>query len=304
MSIQVITGAVLVAAAIPLAWTSVSGRRAGGSAVVNLQRGLLPVPDMRSAVLEQSARDRAVSPAVEALARHARRLTPGGLVDRLERRLTAAGKQGVWRIEQVLAAKLALALAIGVVAMLWVAAAPSPLALVLACAALGAGWFAPDVILDGQADERRLTVRRELPDVMDQVTIAVEAGLGFEAALARVASNPSSTLAVELARTLQDIQLGVSRAEALDGLAQRCESAELRHFVSSVKQAERYGLPIANVLRIQASELREKRRQRAEEQAMKIPVKVLFPLIFCILPTMFIVILGPAGIEMARGFGG
>lgn len=300
MSLQILIGATLLAAALPLAWASVSGHRVGSLASSNLRRGMTTT-DMRTAILEQSARDRALAPAVVALAKRARALTPRGLMTRLEEKLVAAGKQGTWRIEQVLAAKMALAMFAAFIAVLQLAASPSLLVGVAGLVAVLAGWFAPDVILDGKADDRRKAVERELPDTMDQVTIAVEAGLGFESALARVTRNADSTLAGEIARTLQDIQLGVNRTDALDALARRCATPDLRHFVSAVKQAERYGLPIANVLRIQSSEMREKRRQRAEEHAMKIPVKVLFPLIFCILPTMFVVILGPAGIDMARG---
>jgi tight adherence protein C len=210
--------------------------------------------------------------------------------------------QGRWTIEQVLAAKLALAIVVGLVGFIRFASGPSAGSLLFTAFAVTLGWFAPDVILHGKADERRKDVQRELPDTMDQITIAVEAGLAFEAALARVATNSTTTLASELARTLQDIQLGMPRAEALDGLAARCDIGELRHFVMAVRQAERYGLPIANVLRIQASELREKRRQRAEEHAMKIPVKVLFPLVLCILPTVFIVVMGPGAIRIFENF--
>jgi tight adherence protein C len=184
------------------------------------------------------------------------------------------------------------------------ASAPSTLSLLFAFLMVAIGWFAPDIIIDGRADVRRKSVQRELPDTMDQITIAVEAGLGFEAAMARVAANGGTTLSTELARTLQDIQLGVPRTDSLDGLAARCDVKELRSFVTAIRQAERYGLPIANVLRVQAGELREKRRQRAEEHAMKIPVKVLFPLVTCILPTLFIVVMGPGVIRIIDTFSG
>jgi tight adherence protein C len=301
MSIQFLTGALLIAAAIPLAWSSVSGRRTS-VAVANLQRGIVTDANIRGAVLDKPATER-LQPLIAALARHARRLSPSGVTGSIERRLAAAGKQGVWGVEQVLAAKLGLAIAGLLLGGMRIASAPSPLSFGVAAVAVVAGWFAPGVVLDGRADDRRKQVDLELPDVMDQVTIAVEAGLGFEAALARVAATGDTVLGTELARMLQDIQLGVPRTEAMDALTQRCDSRDLRHFAASIRQAERYGLPIANVLRIQASELREKRRQRAEEHAAKIPVKILFPLIFCILPVMFIVILGPAFIDIRRSLG-
>ena len=127
------------------------------------------------------------------------------------------------------------------------------------------------------------------------MTIAVEAGLGFESAMARAGSNGKGPLAEELVRTLQDIAVGQPRREAYLALAERTGVADLRRFIRAVVQADAYGISIADVLRTQAQEMRLKRRQRAEEKAMQIPVKVIFPLMLCILPTLFIVLLGPAG---------
>ena len=137
---------------------------------------------------------------------------------------------------------------------------------------------------------------------LDQITISVEAGLGFEAAMARAAKTGEGPLTEELSRALSEIQLGSARQQALRGLVDRTNVPELRHFVLAILQAENYGLPIAHVLRIQAKELRVKRRQRAEERALKIPVKIVFPLAVCILPTLFIVILGPAAIRIFEFF--
>ena len=139
---------------------------------------------------------------------------------------------------------------------------------------------------------------------VDQMTIAVEAGLGFEAAMQRAAKNGKGPLAEEFIRTLQDIQMGQSRRIAYLDLAARTKAPNLRRFLRAVIQADEYGVAIAEVLRTQASEMRLKRRQSAEEKAMKVPVKVLFPLMTCILPTIFIVILGPAVINMMEVLGG
>jgi tight adherence protein C len=130
----------------------------------------------------------------------------------------------------------------------------------------------------------------------------VEAGLGFDAALTRAAKANSGPLAEEISRTLAHVTAGLSRAEAMRGLANRTKVPELRQFVGAILQAEQYGVPMAQVLRVQAAEQRRKRRQRAEEQAMKLPVKVLFPLVLCILPALFIVLVGPAGLKMAESF--
>jgi tight adherence protein C len=298
MEPQVFTGAAMVAAAAPLVWWAVSSSRSGGRDVAaTLTRGM-PVVDMRTSALERPARERAVQPVVNALAARARKLTPVGMLTTLENRLVAAGAQGRVTLEQVLAVKLLLGVTGVLITGLRLAAAPSLFNVIIAVVGTAFGWFLPDIILGGRADERRKKVRRELADTMDQITIAVEAGLGFEAAMARVAEGGPGVLAQELSRVLQDIRLGVARSEALEGLAARCDLAELRHFVSSIRQAERYGLPIAKVLRVQASELRDKRRQAAEEHAMKIPVKVLFPLVFCILPALFIVVIGPGAIRI------
>ena len=153
-----------------------------------------------------------------------------------------------------------------------------------------------------RAKERSQQIGLELADTLDQMTIAVEAGLGFDAAMVRAARNGKGPLAEELVRTLQDIQMGRSRRQAYEALAQRTEAADLRRFVRAVIQADAYGISIADVLRTQAAEMRVKRRQRAEEKAMQIPVKVIFPLILCILPTLFIVLLGPAVLQIVHVF--
>jgi tight adherence protein C len=135
------------------------------------------------------------------------------------------------------------------------------------------------------------------------MTIAVEAGLGFEAAIARAGKNGKGPLAEELVRTLQDIAVGQPRAEAYLALADRTGVPDLRRFIRAVVQADRYGVSVADVLRTQAQEMRLKRRQRAEEKAMQIPVKVIFPLVLFILPTLFIVLLGPTALHMMSAFG-
>ena len=134
------------------------------------------------------------------------------------------------------------------------------------------------------------------------MTISVEAGLGFEAAMLKAGNNGRGPLADELIRTLQDMSIGRSRIDAYHALAERTTSVDLRRFTRSVIQADLYGIAIAEVLRVQAAEVRMRRRQRAEEQAMKVPVKVIFPLIFCILPVLFIVLMTPAVLSMIDAF--
>lgn len=158
----------------------------------------------------------------------------------------------------------------------------------------------PDAILHARGRERQAAILKELPDTLDQLTISVEAGLGFDAALSRVAVSGTGPLAEELTRLLAEIKVGVPRSESLKKLLTRTDVYELRHFILALQQAEQFGLPVARVLRIQSGELRVKRRQRAEETAMKVPVKIVFPLVFCIFPALFVVLLGPAMIRVAR----
>jgi tight adherence protein C len=302
MSVQVIMGAAMVALAIPVAWWGVASSRPSG-ATVALRRGMGAV-DLRSANLDRSMVERTLQPLISSVALRAKRFTPVGMVDRIERGIARAGRQGSITVEQVLAAKVGLGVFGAFLGLALVGGSFSMLNVACAGAAVGAGWLGPDMILRGRGDDRAKKIQLALPDFMDQVTLAVEAGLGFESALARVTANGSDVLSIEIARTLQDIQLGVPRAEALDSLSGRCGVPDLRHFVTAIRQAERHGLSIAGVLRVQSNEIRDKRRQRAEEHAMKIPVKVLFPLVACILPSIFIVILGPGALRMARAFGG
>lgn len=160
----------------------------------------------------------------------------------------------------------------------------------------------PAVVLTGRADDRQKAIQLALPDTLDQMTIAVEAGLGFEAAMSRTAHGGSGPLSEELIRTLQDLQIGRSRFDAYEALLARTNCDDLRRFVRAFQQADRYGIGIADVLRVQAGEMRLKRRQRAEESAMKVPIKVVFPLVFAILPTLFIVLLFPAILGIIKAF--
>jgi tight adherence protein C len=166
------------------------------------------------------------------------------------------------------------------------------------------GYTMPSSQVRSMAAKRQRTIQKQLPDVMDLLTISVEAGLGFDAALAQVTKNVPGPLAEELSRLLQEVQIGVSRADAFRNLSTRTNVAELQSFTLSMIQADLFGVSIANVLRAQSRELRQKRRQRAEEIAQKIPVKLLFPMIFMVLPALFIIVLGPGAIQIYNQFFG
>jgi len=299
MPYLVYVAAAAVALSVPLLWWSVAGARTGKTVDRSVLLGAAGSDDLRTAVLQQSGAVRA-RPIAGSLARFARRLTPIGWYEQLDHRIMLAGRPAAWTMERVLVAKLLLGASALGLGFLFFAENRTLLWLLVWGGMTALAYFAPDLLLFSRGQERREAIGKALPDTLDQMTIAVEAGLGFEAAMARTARTGQGPLADELVRTLQEVQVGVPRAKALRNLADRTEQADLRHFVLAVVQAENYGIPVADVLRTQAAEQRVKRRQRAEERAMKIPVKVIFPLILCILPTLFIVILGPAVIQMSR----
>lgn len=301
MSLVVVFGALAVVAALPLLWWAISGATTTSAAVSrNLTAGTAIQTDYRQVLLAHSARDRAVAPAADRLAERARRLTPNGVLENLERRILLAGVPGSWPLERLLVAKLVAGAAAAGVGVLWFLGAPGVLRLLVATGGAAFGYFLPDILLYNAAQKRQLAMRRELADTLDQMTISVEAGLAFDAAMARAARSGEGPLHRELGRTMQDVQAGMTRSEALKALVARTEVDDLRHFVLAVVQAEAYGVPIARVLRVQASEMRIKRRQRAEETAMKLPVKILFPMILFIFPVIFIVLLGPAAIRIGQ----
>lgn len=229
------------------------------------------------------------------------RLSPSGIGAKLQHRLDLAGNPDRWNPDRVLAVKGLGLVLLGALGML--AGAHKPLLLVLYAAAGGAaGFFLPDVLLYNVGLKRQARIQAGLADAMDMLTVCVEAGLGFDAALAQVARNTSGPLAAELARALQEMQFGKSRTEALRAMADRTTARELRAFVSALVQAGELGISVARVLREQAKDMRVRRRQRAEEQAQKVPVKILFPLIFCLFPALFVVVMGPGVISIAHLF--
>lgn len=229
-------------------------------------------------------------------------LAPTALVVRLERNLGLAGLSGVWAIQRLVLAKNVL----GVVALLFsiliFVASPGPLRLLVAILVTLVAYLTPDLVVWGRAQERQDKIRNELADTLDQITISIEAGLGLETAVARAGQHGSGPLAEELVRTVQDMQVGLSRREAYIALGERTSVTDLKRFARAIMQADQYGISVGNVVRTQAKEMRMKRRQRAEEKAMRIPVKVLFPLMLCILPVLFIVILGPAALNLFTVF--
>ncbi|WP_409333106.1 type II secretion system F family protein [Trujillonella humicola] len=291
--VPVLLGAAAVGLALPLAaWAALSRPRAATALTrANLVRGIAPLTGPGG---EQRAPGTLGG-------RLAQALTPSGTAARIDRLLAGAGRPPAWPVGRVLAVKPLMTAVAAVLGLLVVTARPQPLFVVVLGAATVLTWFVPDLLLVSRAQERRQEIAVQLADTLDQMTIAVEAGLGFESALARAAGNGRGALAEELMRTLQDIGVGQPRRDAYLALGERTGVEDLRRFVRAIVQADAFGVSIADVLRTQAHEMRLKRRQRAEEKAMQIPVKVIFPLIICILPTLFIVLLGPIALDVMSG---
>lgn len=249
---------------------------------------------------DQSASERFVRPLLDLAYKFGRRLSPANTPARVQKRLDYAGNPEGWTVERVLAWK-ALAAALGGALGLLVGHKSLGLAVICLLVGIVVGFFVPDVLLYNAGGKRQGKLQRELPDALDLLVISVEAGLGFDAALLNVAQKMNRTaIAGEFARVLQEMQIGRTRSDAFRSLSERTTVFELRSFVNALVQADRLGIPIADVLREQAAEMRTKRQQRAEEKAQKVPVKILFPLVLCILPSLFIVILGPGFIQIYR----
>jgi tight adherence protein C len=256
------------------------------------------VPEARSLrelEMRASFYERAVSPILRGLAQIVQSRTPEASIAKIRQRLLVAGKSNM-TVADFLGMK-------GLVAILFVLAMAAIVALlhvsllravVFLGFALVAGFFGPDLWLRQEANKRRTALTNALPDALDLLTIMVEAGLGFDGALQRLVDKAVNPLTLEFNTMLQEIRLGKSNREALRSLAERCDVEDISSFVSSLIQAQQLGVALARVLRIQAFQMRLKRRQRAEVKAHQAPIKMLFPMVFLTFPAMFIIILGPA----------
>lgn len=271
---------------VAIGW-AVSGQRSSGP-----KRRL--ETDLRSVDLRSGISTRAVGPVIRWLSVRARRFTPVGLVEGMNRRINLAGFAERLPLERALALKAVITVtgvAFGAFLLLVVG---RPL---MGTVVAVASYFLLDLILWGRARERQQLIEKALPDTMDQLKISVEAGLGFEAALERIARH-DGPLPNEFGRIVGEIQLGLSRRDAMRNMVERTDVPDLRRFVAAMVHAEGFGVPIAKVLHSQADDLRDKRRMRAQEKAQRIPVLIVFPLILFIFPALFVIILGPAAINI------
>jgi tight adherence protein C len=246
--------------------------------------------------------ERVLAPILAGAGRVAKRVTPLGSTERLAKKLMVAGSPPGWDAERVTAFKVIgfVGGMVGGIAFAGFVGLSGFTSIVVVALLTFVGFMAPDTIISRKAEERQTEILNSLSDTLDLLTISVEAGLSLNAAIAQVVHNVPGTLSQEFARMLQEIQLGVSRAESFRHLAERTDVEELNAFTLAMIQADVFGVSISSVLRTQAQQLRIKRRQRAEAKAQQTPVKIVFPLILCILPALFVVIVGPGVIRIVE----
>lgn len=244
--------------------------------------------------------ERLLQPALHRLARVARLITPVGRIERLRDRVEAAGRPWNLDVNGLLAVKV-LALLAGLLALAVLGSLrvlPLLWFVVVAVAVVLLTYYLPDLLLVIWRDERKARIARSLPDLLDLLTVTVEAGLGLDSALAKIASKIHGPLHEEILITLHHMRMGESRENALRELARRCGVDDLNTFTTALIQSQRLGVSLGRVLRVQSETLRVARRQRIQERAQKAPVKMVFPLLLCIFPALFVVILGPAAIRI------
>jgi len=221
------------------------------------------------------------------------KFTPSTMLTKVERNMILAGRPQGWSRERVVLMKPVGAIGGTLFALMLISKSSSPIVVLLGVAFAVLAYFAPDLLIYNQAIKRQQLMQKALPDMLDQIVISLEAGVGFEAALARSGEKGKGPLADEVVRLIQDMSLGMSRREAYLALADRTTVDELRGFCKAVVQAEEFGVSIASVVRMQAKEMRLGRRLRAEAKAQQVPVKILIPLMLLILPVLFIIVMGP-----------
>jgi len=251
---------------------------------------------------EQPFRDRVVGPARDRLAKLVLRIHPKTTVDGVRGRLLAAGLRNV-SPTGFLAAKAAVGIGGLVLGMLLGGAFVGGAGVLIFGVALGGiGFLAPDFVVGSRARKRRDQIRAQLPDALDLLAVSVEAGLGFDGAISKLTDHMDGALSEEFGLTLNEIRIGESRQDALKKLSARTDTPEIAGFTRAIIQADHLGISLGRILRVQATDTRQRRQAAAEEKAMKAPIKMLFPTVLFIFPAMFLVILGPAFLNLSKIF--
>lgn len=304
---MLLLGALLVFAALVLIFAAAGGLSrptSGVSHSLQVLQAMTTAPEELKKDLDKSFGERVLDPLQHRFQRLTKRLTGADQVERIRERLDKAGNPPGWTVDRVATGKLLGTAVGGALGLLFASGMDAGLGVRLLVIAIPAtfGWFSPTIWLYNTALKRDEIMQKAMADAIDLLTISVEAGLGFDAALQQVARNTEGPLAGEFARVLQEMQIGRGRSEALRALGDRTSIPEIRSFVSAMVQADSFGIPIGQVLRVQASEIRTKRRQRAEEKAGQVPVKIMIPVVLFILPCLFIIVMGPAVIGIMSSF--
>ncbi len=301
-------GAILLFSAAVLALSVigvVTAERRSTARTLAAIRAIDTAPEPLKKDLELPFAERVLAPLGQRLVGLGKTLTRADAAAKIQHRLDVAGNPIGWDVNRILGLK---ALGLGVfggltLSVLALKGISLPLTLLGSIALCTFGYLLPNILLTNAGQKRESAMLKALPDALDLLSISVEAGLGFDAAVGRVARDTKGPLAQEFARLLQEMQIGVGRADAMRAMAERSTIKDLKSFCLAMVQADAFGVPVARVLRVQANEMRTRRRQRAEEKAQKMPVKILFPLIFFILPTIFLMIFGPVVLTVSDAVG-
>ena len=292
----------IAALGVLLVFFAVAGSRPMDPVQARLsQLGSMQARTLEEIELQQPLFERTLRPLASRLSGLAQRFASPSKVSRTEKRLAMAGNPGDLRTVDFLGLKLVVAglVGAGIFVLFAVLLGNPPFGFVGAIALGGMGFLGPELWLSRRIKARQKAVLLAVPDTLDLLTISVRAGLSFDGALAKVVEKTRGPLADEFHRALAEVRVGKARREALRDVSARTEVPALSNFIGAIIQAEQLGVSISKVLQVQSEQLRIERRQRAEEMAAKAPIKMLFPLVGCIFPSMFIVILGPAVILIA-----
>jgi tight adherence protein C len=263
-------------------------------------------PTLEEIELSQPFTERILLPMVDNLSEFATRFTPQKSMESIQHKLDLAGNPYDWSPTRFLGLRVLAAILMGGLGIFVVITASFPFIqrVGLAAGMVGLGYYLPVLWLSGQISSRQDEIIKALPDALDLLTICVEAGLGFDAAMSKVAAKWDNELSTEFSRVIQELQLGKLRREALRDMADRIEIKDVSTFIAAIIQADQLGVSIAKVLRIQSEQMRMRRRQRAEEAARKAPIKMLPAIAFLIFPAIFIILLGPAVVKVKNMFMG
>src|SRR5688572_19213686 len=294
--------AALAAGAVLLITFGMAARPSEDAVQARLSQLVVQPRSLEEMEMQRPFSDRVLRPMVQRMARAGKR-QEGGIVAKVDAKLQRAGYPGGLRGADWIGVKLLALIGFAVVAfLLALLLTGSPIVgLLFMLVGAAVGYLAPEFWLGKKGRARSMQMTLQLPDALDLLTISVEAGLGFDAALAKVVEKMESPLVDEFRQALAEVRMGRVRREALRDVADRADAQPVSNFIGAIIQAEQLGVPIAKVLQIQSNQLRIERRQRAEEAAAKAPVKMLFPMVGCIFPTIFIVILGPAIVKVMGG---